>query len=136
MRAAVEPLESGGDREPPVVADLVEASRVSGVRRIVVANMPFRVRGGSVAGDFRAALALSGGNPVEVRAIAWINYPDARADFLDGPPAEALGRAGDGSLARLRVPEAPFCGYVGREPAREAAPDRRTAMSSSGKGIA
>src|SRR5262249_17830512 len=74
-----------------------------------VANMPFRVRGGSVAGDFGAALALSGGGPAGVEAVAWISYPDARTHFLDHGRGEPVRRDPAEGFVFLRVPAAPFC---------------------------
>jgi hypothetical protein len=101
-----------------LVDGLVQASQRPGVGEIVVANMPHRVRGGSVAGDFRAALLLSGGRPVPVRAAAWICYATAADDALDGPPGTAIRRPPAQPIAEvwLRVPGAPYFDFVGPLP--------------------
>jgi hypothetical protein len=96
-----------------LVSGLVEASRSMGVKQIVVANMPFRVRGGSVAGNFRSALALSGGVPVEVMAVAYVSYPRASSDCLDTAARDPVRTSGRSSFVRLRVPAEPYCRYVG-----------------------
>ncbi|HEU4400754.1 MAG TPA: hypothetical protein VFT43_01485, partial [Candidatus Polarisedimenticolia bacterium] len=99
-----------------LVEDLVRAGRRPGVREIVVANMPFRVRGGSVAGDFQAALALSDGRPLPVRAAAYISYASAGSDALDGTPGTALRSPPPFAEVWVRVPHAPFSHYVGPLP--------------------
>jgi hypothetical protein len=99
-----------------MVDDLLRISRRPGVREIVVANMPFRVHGGSVAGDFSSALWLSGGRPVPVRATAYISYPSPESDLLDGPPGIAILRPPPVAEVRLRVPDGPFRHYVGPVP--------------------
>ena len=55
------------------------------VREIVVTDLPVRVRGASVGGDFGAALALeAAGRPVpEIRVLAWINTAEPDQVVLD-----------------------------------------------------
>lgn len=69
-----------------LVAGLVAASKGPNVEEIALANVPFRVRGGSVAGDMRAAIALSGGRPVPVNAATYVSYPSALAPALRVDP--------------------------------------------------
>lgn len=113
-----------------LVSGLVAASREEGAREILVANIPFRVHGGSVGGDFRAALAVMGGRPMPVRALAWVSYPGPESDFLDGPPAASLHGGSTGSFVVLRVPRAPYCRFV---PSTE--PVGGTARSGDGRVI-
>ena len=102
-----------------LVAGLVQASQRPGVGEIVVANLPHRVHGASVAGDFRAALLLSGGRPIPVRAAAWISCATAVDDALDGPPGTAVRRppAQPSAEVWLRIPRTPFSAFIG--PGRE-----------------
>jgi hypothetical protein len=106
-----------------LVSGLVQASQRAGVGEIVVANMPHRIHGGSVAGDFRAALALSGGRPIPVRAAAWISGATARDDALDGPAGTAVRRPGAQPFAEvwLRIPAGPYSRFIGPRPAGAAA---------------
>lgn len=101
-----------------LVDDLVRVSFESGTREIVIANMPFCVHGGSVAGDMRAALRLSGGRPLQVRAATYVSYPTVDADFLDGPPAVSIRRPPPYAEVRLRVREGPFSHFIGPQPLR------------------
>jgi hypothetical protein len=96
--------------------DLVRASLESDSREIVIANAPFRVHGGSVAGDLSAALRLSGGRPLRVHAMTWVSYPSPDADFLDGPPTISLRRPPPEAEVRLRIPEGPFSHFIGPRP--------------------
>jgi len=101
-----------------LVADLVRASEQPGLREIVVANMPFRVRGGAVYvyDDFLPALAIAGGRPVTVRAVAFVSYPTAAADALDGPPSSAIRLPPPSASVRLRVPRGTFWGFHSLRP--------------------
>ncbi len=113
-----------------LVADLVAASQRPEVEEIVVANMPFRVRGGSVAGDFEAALRVTGAKPVRVRAVSYVSYPWADApatDSMEAPGAQATDRETVSPRASvaitstaaevvLRIPDGPFSHYVGPSP--------------------
>jgi hypothetical protein len=96
--------------------DLVLASLDSGTREIVIANAPYRVHGGSVAGDMGAALRLSGGRPVPVSCSAYVSYPTPDADLLDGPPSASIRRPPPYAEVALRVPEGPFSHFVGPSP--------------------
>ena len=99
-----------------LVDDLVRESATEGLQEIVIANMPYAVRGGSVAGDLGAAIALSGGRPVRVRAAAYVSYPSATADALEGAPT--MMRVGETVYAelRLRIPGGSFSRFVGPRP--------------------
>ncbi len=101
-----------------LVDDLLRISQRPGVREIVIANQPFRIHGGSVAGDFGSALLLSGGRPVAVRAAAYVSYPFFEADLLDGPAGIAILRPPPVAEVRLRITDAPFCHYVGPSPSK------------------
>lgn len=115
-----------------LVADLVAASANPDVHEIAVANVPFRVRGGSVAGDLRAAISLGGGRPVPVKAATYVSYPGSSApEMQDGPggrgdriprSVRATGQpsiptlsvvSGRGfSEVRMGIPDRPFSHYV------------------------
>ena len=99
-----------------LVGDLERASGRSGVGEIIVANMPSHVRGGSVAGDFQAALGLRGAKPVAVRAASYFDYPTATSDALDGPPGSALRRAPPFAEVKVKIAEGPFSHFVGPWP--------------------
>lgn len=101
-----------------LVAGLVEACRRPGVGEIVVANLPFRVRHGSVAGDFRAALIVSGERSVPVRFVVEIDYPDATADGLDGPVAATVRRPPPDAEVRVRITEGRYSRYRWPRPPR------------------
>jgi hypothetical protein len=100
-----------------LVTGLAAASREAGVTEIVVANMPFRVRHGSVAGDFRSALAVSGGRPMPVLAGCFVSYPDHLEDGLDGPPGESVRRSPSGAEVRLHVAPGPYSRLIAPRPA-------------------
>ena len=90
-----------------LVADLIAASQRPDVEEIVVANMPFRVHGGSVAGDFDAALRVQGGKPVRVRAVCYVSYPSAdspAADSMEASGAELRFRGVESEAQPTRVP--------------------------------
>src|SRR5262249_53067561 len=99
-----------------LVADLVEASRDPATQEIVIANVPFRVRGGSVAGDFSAALVVAGGRPIPVRGLAYVSYPSARDDFISDVEFVRGKEPPPGWLA-LSIWKAPFAHFVGPRPA-------------------
>lgn len=94
-----------------LIADLVEASRRPGIDEIIVANLPFRVAGGSVFvyGEFRDALALSGGRDRPVRGAAFVSYRTAGDDALVGPPRVSEA----GAEITLQVIPGPFSHYNG-----------------------
>jgi hypothetical protein len=98
-----------------LVEQLSLASRDPAVEEIVVANMPLRVRGGSVGGDFRAALALSGEREVSVLAATWVSYPSSSAEAL-AEDESALERGQESVYVRLQVSRSPFSRYIGPEP--------------------
>jgi hypothetical protein len=93
-----------------LIADLERAADDPRVAEIVVANLPFRVRGASVAGDFRAALALGGRRPIPVRTVTSVSYPAATADplVIDVPDADATIHPPGGAEVLLRIPVAPY----------------------------
>lgn len=88
-----------------LVADLAEASRRPGVERLVVANLPRRVRGMPVGLEFSAAIEASGGRPVPVEYVTYLDYPRAFDDDLDAPPDESIHRTPEGIVIGLLVPE-------------------------------
>ncbi len=95
-----------------LVGDLVRESLETGSREMVIANMPFRVHGSSVAGDLSAAVRLSGGGSLTVHAMTYVSYPTADADFLDGPPSDSIRLPPPDAIIRLRVREGPFSHLV------------------------
>ena len=109
-----------------LVAGLSRVADEPGVEEIVVANMPHHVYGGSVAGDFRAALAVNGRRPVRVRALTFVSYPNRDDDTLDGPRDVAITRTPEFSEVRMKIPRGPFWSYVGPRP-----PLRTESMTSA-----
>lgn len=99
-----------------LVQGLVEASRRDGVREIVIGNLPYRVGGAPVIGDFRAALSLSGGNPANVIPAAAFDYVTAESDALDGERDGAVRRTPAYAEIRLRVERGLFSRYDGPRP--------------------
>ncbi|HYS05812.1 MAG TPA: hypothetical protein VEW47_11530 [Candidatus Dormibacteraeota bacterium] len=99
-----------------LVGDLLHASLDGRTREIVIANAPFRVHGGSVAGDLQAAVRLSGGRPVPVRCLAYVSYPTPDSDFLDGPAPVSIRRPPPYAEVVLRVREGPFSHFIGPRP--------------------
>lgn len=99
-----------------LITDLARTSARPEVREILVANMPLRIAGGSVGGNMRAALALSGHRAVPVSAVCWISYPEADSDALYGPPDQAIVPPPPFAEVRLRVLEAPFSHFAGPRP--------------------
>jgi len=93
-----------------LVAGLVEASRRPDVDEIVVANAPFRVRGGSVAGDFGAAIRLSGGAPTRVRVLAFVSYPRADLPLAASEPANGETRVARDARRGIGSGEPPTAG--------------------------
>jgi hypothetical protein len=108
-----------------LVEDLVRVSLDSGTREIVIANAPFRVHGGSVAGDLGAALRLSGGRPVPVRCSAYVSYPTPDADLLDGPPSVSIRKPPPYAEVVLHVREDPFSHFIGPRPLQGAVLSQR-----------
>jgi hypothetical protein len=93
-----------------VVRDLAATAADPSVRDIVIANQPFRVHGASLAGDFEAALSLSGSRVVPVHSLCWVSYETVRSGTLaPGPSGAAPG-------LRLAVPRRPYSRYVGPRP--------------------
>jgi hypothetical protein len=105
-----------------LIAGLVEASRDPGVERIVVANLPRRVRGVPVGIEYDAAVVASGGEKVTVEYLAYLDYPDASADFLDGAAPEAIRRTASGAEIDLRVPQGRDAAYVHPPPGEPGRP--------------
>ena len=98
-----------------LVADLVTASREPETQEIVIVNVPFRVRGGSVAGDFSAALLVSGGRPIPVRGLAYVSYPTASDVELTYPDDHSgpIENGPWGAEVYFQVHEGPFSHFVG-----------------------
>ena len=88
-----------------LVNDLSMASHRPEAQEIVVANMPHRVRGAPVAGNFAAALQLSGGRLVQVIPATYVDYPAASSDFLAGQPGRVSGASPPYAEIRLRIPD-------------------------------
>ncbi|HUD71968.1 MAG TPA: hypothetical protein VMQ62_08400 [Dongiaceae bacterium] len=86
-------------------SDLAAASRQPGVRTLVVANLPRRVRGMPVGMEYAAAIEALGGRPVAVEFVTYLDYPTSFADDLAGTPAEAVRPGPDGVSIDLLVPE-------------------------------
>lgn len=99
-----------------LVGDLAALADSPGVEEIVVADMPFRVRGGSVAGDFTAALDLLGRRSIRIRALTYVSFPDAFADPLAGRGDSSILRAASFAELRLAIPSEPFWRFVGPYP--------------------
>jgi hypothetical protein len=92
------------------VRDLAATAADPSVRDIVIANQPFRVHGASLAGDFEAALSLSGSRVVPVHSLCWVSYETVRSGTLaPGPSGAAPG-------LRLAVPRRPYSRFVGPRP--------------------
>jgi hypothetical protein len=87
-----------------LVTTLTAVSREEGIEEIVLASCPLRVGCGSVGGDFRSAIALSGGRAVPVRVLAWVSLPGIDADGLDGPPESAIRELPGEARVHLRLP--------------------------------
>jgi hypothetical protein len=96
---------------------LVEETELSHVEEIVIANVPFRVRGASVAGDFQSALGVLGARPVPVKAATWVSYPSVGAVAMAEPPEWTVDESDPANVAevtvRLEVRGGPFLHYVG-----------------------
>jgi hypothetical protein len=95
-----------------LVGDLVRATRRSGLQEIIVANMPHRIHGAPVNGDFRAAVSLSGGPSVRILAATLIDLRSPAEDALDGAPAAAVRYPPPVGEVRLRVIERRYSRYV------------------------
>jgi hypothetical protein len=95
-----------------LVGDLVRATRGPGVREIIVANMPHRVHGAPVNGDFRAAVSLSGAANLKILAATLIDLRSPAEDALDGAPAAAVRYPPPVGEVRLRVTERRYSRYV------------------------
>lgn len=87
-----------------VVSYLTAASKSPEVAEIVIANLPYRVAGAPIAGDLGAAVALSGGRRVSVRAATALDLPDAAASGLDGESSRAVRIGESSATVAIRVP--------------------------------
>jgi len=94
------------------VKDLTRASDRPEAQEIVVANMPHRVHGAPVAGNFAAALQLSGGRPMQVIPATYVDYPSASSDSLAGRPERAAGASLPYAEVRLHIPDARYSRLV------------------------
>ncbi len=83
-----------GTASRQLVRDLSRLSHLAPEQDILVVNMPFQVRGGSVAGDLSAALPMNSGRPVRVRAATFISYASAV-----GGDVQVLADRDDGQMA-------------------------------------
>jgi hypothetical protein len=99
-----------------LIAELSAVSRNPDLEEIIVVNMPFQIRGGSVAGDFRAALQLLQSRPIEVKAASYISYPSSSSNALARPAEEALRHAPSGITVRLQVPDQLYGRFIGPRP--------------------
>jgi len=77
--------------------------------------MPFQVSGGSVAGDMRAALALSSGLDVDVQAACYISYSAADAD-IHHKTGDTMRNINAPGQVRVRVPREPYSRFIGPHP--------------------
>ena len=93
-----------------------QASREPDVEQIVVANMPFRVHGASVGGDFTAALGILGERATEVRAALWVSNARPDDDGLAGEGDDPIRITPAGAEVRVRVNRGPFARVVGPRP--------------------
>lgn len=93
---------AAGRASRAVVAGIVERARDPEVREIVVANVPHRVRGMPVFGDFGAAAALHTGRALPVRYTTRIDLRSPEEDALDGTLEEAVRREDGKVVVRLR----------------------------------
>jgi len=98
-----------------LVTDLITASQDPPTQEIVIANVPFRVRGGSVAGDFSAALVVSGARPIPVHGLSYVSYPSATEDFIAYVDFVRGVKPPPGWIA-LEIYERPFAHFVGPQP--------------------
>jgi hypothetical protein len=95
-----------------VVADLVRSSLQPEVSEIVVANMPHRVHGIAIAGNYAAAVLVSGRRSLSVYPALYVDYPDSRSETLAGSIACAV-RPGSSSVEiALDVPRRMFSRFV------------------------
>jgi len=96
---------------------LVAETQLGEVEEIVIANVPHRIRGASVAGDFQAALSVLGARAMPVRVATWVSYPSLRAAALAGPPEWTFDESNPQMAAevtvRLETRDGPFRRYVG-----------------------
>jgi hypothetical protein len=100
-------LEAGRSSER-ILHALGEASQDPAVGEIVVANLPYRVREGSVAGDYRAALALTGRRAPPVRGMCWYAYPSERARTLAGEASSTIVHDAGATDVHLSLGGGPF----------------------------
>jgi hypothetical protein len=73
-----------------LMSGLVDASLRPDIREIVVVNAPNRIHGQPVAGDWAAAVRLSGGRRVKVFTAPSLDYPVARERILSGQRENAV----------------------------------------------
>ncbi|HZI94961.1 MAG TPA: hypothetical protein VFE84_12005, partial [Patescibacteria group bacterium] len=103
-----------------LVGRLVAETMSSDVEEIVIANVPLRVGGASVAGDFQASLGVLGARSVPVRGATWVSYPSARAVALADPPLWTAEKSPHEDVSevtvRLEVQPGPFRRYIGPAP--------------------
>lgn len=87
-----------------IVGDLVEAGGRPNVHEIIVANMPHRVGGAPVAGDFAAAISLTSGRRTAVHLAAYVDYATANDDALAGAPRIISDGPAPRADLKLRIP--------------------------------
>lgn len=99
-----------GKASTQLIRGLTEASRLEGVAEIVIANQPYRVGGAPVNGDLNAAVRLSGGGPVQVRAATSLDLPTASASGIEGRYEDAVRLSPNGVEVKVRMPHDRFSG--------------------------
>jgi len=102
-------LEAGRASEQ-FIRDLTDASRGENVSEIVVANQPYRVAGAPLAGDLGAAVRLSGGGDVRIRAATSLNLPSASESGIEGALSEAVQLRATGVELKIRMHDGAFSG--------------------------
>lgn len=102
-------LEAGRANDR-LIAGLTEASHRVNVKEIVVANQPYRVAGAPLAGDLNAAVRLSGGGGVRIRAATSLNLPNASASGIEGDLSSAIRLQSTGVELRIQMPAGRFSG--------------------------
>jgi len=113
-----------GKASRQLVAGLTEASRRVDIREVVLANQPYRVAGAPLAGDLHAAVMLSGGRSISIRAATALNLPEANDSGISAEPrVTPLG-----AELFIRIPQAVFSGVF--------LPLRRTPNSVVDEGFA
>ena len=99
-----------------LISELARASRRDGVREVLLVNVPYRVHGVPVVGDFGTAIALLERRRVRVLTAAEVDYPTGETNALDGSYRDAVHVGPDAVTVRLRLAEGLFSRYDGPLP--------------------